>query len=91
MSDLDEYIDERKKRDPDFAEGFDSGYEDFKIGHLIKEMRLENKMTQEELAARLNTKKSVISRLENHSNDVRLSTLQKVAGVFGKRVSLAIN
>jgi transcriptional regulator with XRE-family HTH domain len=47
-------------------------------------------MTQEELAAKLQTKKSAISRMENHSEDIRLSTLGKVARVFGKELRIAI-
>jgi len=80
----------RKKADPTFADGYDVGYEDFKIGVLIKELRLKEGMTQEELAKRLHTKKSVISRMENHSEDIRLSTLERVAEVFGKRIQIAI-
>ena len=64
--------------------------QDFKIGAMIKEMHLESGMTQEELAEKLKTKKSVISRMENHSEDIRLSTLQKVASVFGKRIQIAM-
>ena len=33
---------------------------------------------------------SVISRMENHSEDIRLSTLQKVASVFGKQLRVAM-
>ena len=58
--DLDDYISQRKEKDSDFALGFDTGYEEFKIGMMIKEMRLENGMTQEQLAEKLDTKKSVI-------------------------------
>ena len=90
MSDLEEYIADRKKRDVEFAENFERGYERFKIGTLIKEMRLEQGMTQEQLAERLSTKKSVISRMENHSEDVRLSTLEKIASVFGRQVKISI-
>lgn len=90
MSDLSKYIETRKKADPAFAAGYDAGYEEFKIGLLIKEMRLKEGMTQEELAKRLHTKKSVISRMENHAEDIRLSTLGKVAEVFGKRIQIAI-
>jgi hypothetical protein len=39
MSDLSKYIETRKKTDPAFAEGYNVGYEDFKIGVLIKELR----------------------------------------------------
>ncbi len=88
--DLDDYISKRKKKDSDFAKDFESGYEEFKIGMMIKEMRLKNGMTQEQLAEKLDTKKSVISRMENHSEDVRLSTLRKVASVFGKQLKVAM-
>ena len=88
--DLDDYISQRKERNSEFAEGSDTGYEEFKIGMMIKEMRLENGMTQEQLAEKLETKKSVISRMENHSEDIRLSTLQKVASVFGKQLKVSM-
>ena len=88
--DLDDYISQRKKLDSEFAKNFDSGYEEFKIGMMIKEMRLASGMTQEQLAEKLETKKSVISRMENHSEDIRLSTLQKVASVFGKQLRVAM-
>ena len=88
--DLDDYISSKKESDAEFAKEFDSGYEEFKIGMMIKEMRLENGMTQEQLAEKLSTKNSVISRLENHSEDIRLSTLQKVAAVFGKQLRVAM-
>ena len=88
--DLDDYISLRKEKEPEFAKDFDTGYEELKIGMMIKEMRLESGMTQEQLAEKLETKKSVISRMENHSEDIRLSTLQKVASVFGKQLRVAM-
>lgn len=88
--DLNDYISERKAKDSEFEKEFNSGYEEFKIVAMIKEMRLENGMTQKQLADKLDTKKSVISRMENHSDDVRLSTLQKVASVFGKQLKIAM-
>lgn len=87
---LDDYITNKTNTDPEFAKEYMSGYEEFKFGAMIKEMRIESGMTQEQLAEKLDTKKSVISRLENHSEDVRLSTLQKVASVFGKKLQIAI-
>ena len=60
------------------------------LGRFIADRRKCLHMTQEELAEKLKTKKSVISRMENHSEDIRLSTLQKVASVFGKRIQIAM-
>ena len=90
MSDLQKYIKNRKSRDPKFAKDYDSGYEQFKIGALLKQAREEAGLTQQELAARLNTKKSAISRIENHAEDIKLSTLEKFANALGKELRLEI-
>ena len=90
MSDLQSFIEKRKKDDPNFATNYEDEYQQFKIGVLLRELRLKEGMTQEELAQKLKTKKSVISRMENHAEDVRLSTLEKVAGAFGKKVHITI-
>lgn len=90
MSDLQKYIDERKKVDKDFAEDYDIGYGEFKIGILIREARTSSGLTQEELARRLDTTKGAISRIENHAEDIKLSTLKKVAEALGKRLMIGI-
>jgi len=91
MDDLDRYIDNRKKIDPEFAEGYDEGYERFKIGVMLREARVSCGLTQAELANSINTTKSAISRLENHAEDIRLSTLDKVANALGKTLKVSIN
>ena len=69
---------------------FEVGYENFKIGVLLKQAREEAGFSQEELANRLNTHKSAISRIENHSEDIRLSTLKEYLEAVGKKLSLRI-
>jgi DNA-binding XRE family transcriptional regulator len=54
------------------------GYENFKIGNLIHEARIEKGLTQEQLAIKVGTTKSYISKIENNIKEVRLSTLQKI-------------
>ena len=90
MSDLKKYVKERKKRDKVFAEGYEEGYEQFKIGVVLKHARETAGLTQEELALKLKTKKTAISRIENHAEDIKLSTLEKVAHALGKRVEVRI-
>ena len=90
MSDLKKYIKERKKRDKTFAKGFDDGYEQFKIGVVLRQAREDAGLTQEELAHRLKTRKTAISRIENHAEDIKLSTLERVAGALGKRLQISI-
>lgn len=90
MDDLDKYIESRKKKSLIFAKNFDKGYEQFKIGVLLKQARLEAGLTQEEVAVLLNTKKSVISRIENHAEDIRLSTLVNYAQAVGKSIQFQV-
>ncbi len=91
MDDLEKYIEKRKKKSPEFAENFETGYENFKIGILLKQAREEAGITQEELAKKLNTKKSAISRIENHSDDIRLSTLKNYLAALGRQLQLHIS
>jgi len=76
---LDEFIDEQYgKRGTKKREVFEEGYEEFKLGFLIRQARLEKGMTQEELAEKVGTNKGYISKVENNIKDVRISTLQKI-------------
>jgi HTH-type transcriptional regulator/antitoxin HipB len=90
MSDVKKYAAKRKKADASFAEGFDTGYETFKIGVLLRQAREEAGMTQDQIAEKLHTQKSAISRMENHAEDIRLSTLEKFATAVGKKMDVAI-
>jgi len=90
MSDIQKYVKKRKVQDLKFAETYDEGYEYFKVGVMLKQARLEAGITQGELAARLQTKKTAISRIENHAEDIKLSTLEKFADAIGKRLTLKL-
>lgn len=75
-----------KKRDE-----LDNGYENFKLGALLHEARLEKGMTQAELAEKVGTTKSYISKIENNIKEVRLSTLQKIVHIgLGGQLDLSI-
>lgn len=65
-----------KKRDE-----LEAGYENFKIGALLHEARIEKGLTQEELAEKVGTTKSYISKIENNVKEVRISTLKKIVEI----------
>ncbi len=88
--DLTKYVERRKRADTKFAENYESGYQDFKVGVLLRQAREKAGITQETLARRTKTKKSAISRLENHAEDVRLSTLERVAHALGKSLRIEL-
>ncbi len=61
----------------------------FVISEMLKEARKEANMTQEQLADKVGTKKSYISRLENGKCDIQLSTLYRIFEFgLGKRINL---
>ena len=90
MSDVENYIKKRKAQNPEYFKNFEAGYEKFKIGYLLQEARKEAGITQTAVAEKIGTKKSAISRIENHAEDIRFSTLQKYAHAIGKKIQLNI-
>ncbi|MBR5456909.1 MAG: helix-turn-helix transcriptional regulator [Bacteroidaceae bacterium] len=69
---------------------FDRETEAFCLARTLKEERKRAGLTQEELANKIGTKKTYISRLENGKADIQLSTLFRIFEGLGKRVSLTI-
>ena len=76
---LDQMLDAKygKKGAPK-RENWEQEFESFRLGILLEEARTKLGMTQEELAQKCGTNKSYISRIENNSSDIRLSTLMKI-------------
>ncbi len=90
MSDLQKYKNKRMEEDPAFWQNYSERFETFKLGVLLKQARVEAGMTQEQIAHELQTTKSVISRMENHAIDIRLSTLEKFAKAVGRHIHVAL-
>ena len=63
----------------------------FVISEMLKEARKEAHITQEQLADRIGTKKSYISRLENGKADIQVSTLYKIFETgLGRKIRLTL-
>ena len=57
---------------------------------LIRDLvaaRLENGLSQTEIAARMGTSQSAVARLESGDLDARLSTLERYAAALGRTVN----
>ena len=91
MIDFKDYLENKMKENPHLKDTLWNGYEDFKIGAILREARRSSGMTQEQVASKLNTTKSVVSRIENHAQDIRLSTLEKFVKAIGKEIKLTIS
>ncbi len=70
---------------------FEEGFEAFKIGVMMHELRKELGLTQQQLAVKCGTTKNYISRIENNASDIRLSTLMRIFREgFGRQLKLSI-
>ncbi|MBQ7510972.1 MAG: helix-turn-helix transcriptional regulator [Prevotella sp.] len=78
------------KRGTEEREKFEAEAETFCLAECLKEQRRQAGLTQEQLAAKIGTKKSYISKIENGHADIQLSTLFRIFGGLGKRVSLSV-
>ena len=56
----------------------------------MKLAREKSGMTQDEVARKLKTKKTAISRIENHAEDMKLSTIERFAHAVGREVNLQV-
>ncbi len=73
-------------------EKYEQGFEAFKLGVMLQELREKNNMTQQQLADKCGTTKNYISRIENDASDIRLSTLMRIIHEgFGARLQLRVS
>ena len=79
LTSFDDHLDEQYgKTGTETRENYEQGFEAFKLGVMIQELREKQNLTQEQLAAKCGTTKSYISRIENNASDIRLSTLMRI-------------
>ena len=72
-------------------DNFEKKAQYFVISEMLKEARKEAHMTQDQLAEKVGTKKSYISRLENGKCDIQLSTLYRIFEFgLGRPINLLI-
>ena len=90
MSDLQNYKKKRMAQNPECWKDYEEKFETFQLGVLLKQARVEAGLTQKQIADELKTTKSVISRMENHATDIRLSTLEKFAKAVGRHIHIAL-
>ena len=72
-------------------EEFEEKAQYFVISEMLKAARKEAHMTQDELAEKVGTNKSNISRIENGKCDIQLSTLYRIFEFgLGRTINLSI-
>jgi len=93
LKSFDKHIEEQYgKRGTQKRDEFEEGYEAFKLGVMLQELRNKEGLTQAQLAEKCGTTKSYISRIENNASDIRLSTIMRIfRDGFGKHIRLTVN
>ncbi len=60
------------------------------LGQTIKQVRLDRKLTQEQLGELVGVKKSQISKIENSLTDARLETILKVFKALDAKINFKV-
>ena len=60
------------------------------LGQVIKKVRLERKLTQEQLGKLIGVQKAQISKLENNTSNVTMDTILKVFTALKARISFHV-
>jgi HTH-type transcriptional regulator / antitoxin HipB len=68
-----------------------TGTDGQQIADMLKKARKEKGLVQMELANKIGTTKSAISRMENHAGNLRVSTLRKLAAALGLRLEITLS
>lgn len=77
--DFDDHLNaEYGARGTERREAFEEGFDAFRLGVMLQELRKNQGLTQEQLAQKCGTTKTYISRIENNASDIRLSTLMRI-------------
>ena len=66
-------------KDPKFRKAYEESRLEYEIARAIIRARIEKGLTQKQLADKLNTKQSVISRVESANTTPSLSLLKRLA------------
>jgi len=77
-------------KSPKYRREYEKLETEFQIASQLIEARLKKKMSQEELAKKVNTGQAVISRLEGMNGKPSISLLERVAKALDTKISITI-
>lgn len=80
--DFQEYLAEELKN-PEFKKHYDIYDKQLEVAYNLLQLRKQKKMSQAQLARKLDTTQSVVARMEAGQQNFTTDTLQKIASAFG--------
>ena len=78
-------------KDPKFKKAYDDLGPEFALVEMLIKKRLQQKLTQAQLAKKVGTKQSAISRLEQGSYNPSLNFLKKVTEALNAELQISIS
>lgn len=69
-------------KNPEFKRLYEESQPEFEIAKAVIRARIKNKMTQKELAKKMNTTQSVISRVEQGRTSPSIALLKRLAAAL---------
>ena len=85
-----EEAEKKMLEDPEVRAAYDELGPEYEVARQLIRARLESGMSQKELAAKIGTRQSNISRMEGGQQNVSIGMLKKVAKGLGKSVHVTI-
>ncbi len=89
MDDLDRLLN-KKLKEPEFKKEWDKLELRYAVIRQLIKIRNTYNLSQAQLAEKLNTTQSVISRIENGTVNIGIDFLDKLARAFDKRVEIRL-
>ena len=80
---------EKWSRDPDYRKAYDEMRPEFELAGTLIAARARAGLTQAQLAERMETSQSVVSRLESGQAHPSIKTLERIARATGTRLRIA--
>ncbi len=87
--DFQEYLTQQLKN-PEIKKHYDKFGKQLEIAYQILKLRRQKRMSQAELAKKINTKQSNIARMEMGQQNFTIDTLQKIAKAFKRELKIKI-
>lgn len=86
-----ESVKKRLLKDPEIKKHYDALAPEFALAAALIQKRIDKKMTQAQLAKKMGTKQSAVSRLESGGSNPRFSQLKKAATALDCTLKISFN
>jgi DNA-binding XRE family transcriptional regulator len=88
MSDFRKFLNEQLENDPEFKQIWEANEERRELVKKIIALRIKENLTQRDLARRIGTNQTAISRLESGKYNPSIDFLIRIARALNKRVDI---